>query len=75
MTGQGSLAMPKKHYPSSMYNFMKKIILIFLCLSSSVWAYVPDNSFLDRTQKITEKMNRAIARMPSSTQSSFVQTA
>jgi hypothetical protein len=54
---------------------MKKIILIFLCLSSSVWAYVPDSSFLDRTQKITEKMNRAIARMSSSAQSSFVQTA
>lgn len=54
---------------------MKKIILILLCLSSSVWAYVPDSSFLDRTEKITEKMNRAIARMSGDTQSSFIQSA
>jgi len=55
---------------------MKKLLFLFCFFPFfSLWAYVPDAAFLERTDAITQKMNRAIGRMARDTQSHFVQSA
>ena len=53
---------------------MKKVVLLILFVVSCSWAYTPDALFLDRTGRITEKMNKALSRMTESSQSTFIQT-
>lgn len=54
---------------------MKKLLFLFCFFPFFSWAYTPDAAFLERTDAITQKMNRAIGRMARDTQSHFVQSA
>lgn len=53
---------------------MKKVFFLLFFFVSFSWAYTPDAVFVDRTNKVTEKMNKAISRMAGGSQSTFIHT-